>query len=79
MMRPVPFLIGLPDCTRAVVELMLRYDGACPRHFANHDIYRYSARIHELRELGWKVGKRRCTHHHHQKVIWEYYIEEAPR
>ena len=37
------------DSTRAVLELMRVYDGACAKTFALNDIYRYSARIHDLR------------------------------
>jgi hypothetical protein len=61
--------------TEAVLNLIRRYDGACPRHFANHDIYRYGARIKDLRDAGYRIGKRRCSKHHHRHVMWEYYEE----
>ena len=65
------------DSTRAVFELMRVYDGACPKVFAINDIWRYSARIHDLRNAGYKVGARPCTSpiHSHTKRINEYYVE----
>ena len=66
------------DSTRAVFELMFYYDGACPRTFGQHDIYRYSARIHELRQMGYEVKSRPCRSpiHAHTKRINEYYVAE---
>ena len=68
------------DSTRAVFELMRVYDGACPRTFTLNDIYRYSARIYDLRQLGYRIGSRRCRSpiHSHTRRIMEYYIEEGP-
>lgn len=67
------------DSQTAVLELIRRYDGACPRDFANHDIYRYSARIFELREMGYRIVSHRCRRHHHQKPIVEYRLLAAPK
>ena len=65
------------DSTKAVFELMLVYDGACPEVFTNNKIYRYSARIHDLRKQGYRVGSRRCTSpiHTHTRRINEYFLE----
>ena len=64
------------DSTRAVFDLMFYYDGACPKTFADHKIYRYSARIYDLRKMGYQIGSRRCRSpiHSHTKRINEYYV-----
>ena len=65
------------DSTKAVLELMRVYDGACAKTFALNDIYRYSARIHDLRNQGYRIGARPCTSplHTHTHRINEYYLE----
>ena len=67
------------DSTRATLEIMRVYDGACPHTFADNNIYRYSARIFDLRQQGYRIGSRRCRSpiHSHTKRIMEYYIEEG--
>ena len=70
------------DSTRAVLEIMRVYDGACPLTFNNNGIYSYSNRIFDLRHKhGYKVGDRRCRSpiHRHapDRRIMEYYIEEG--
>ena len=67
------------DSTRATLEIMRVYDGACPNTFTMNNIYRYSARIYDLRKIGYKIGSRRCRSpiHSHTRRIMEYYIEEG--
>ena len=67
------------NSTRAVYELMRVYDGACQDVFWLNHIGRFSARIHELRKAGYKVGDRPCRSpiHTHTRRVMEYYIEEG--
>ena len=67
------------DSTRAVLEIMRVYDGACQKTFASNDVYRYSARIFDLRQLGYRIGARRCRSpiHTHTRRIMEYFVEEG--
>lgn len=67
------------DSTRATLEIMRVYDGACPDTFALNHIHRYSARIFDLRKLGYRIGSRRCRSpiHSHTRRIMEYYVEEG--
>lgn len=68
----------MKPCTRTVLELLRSYDGVCPRTFATFDIYRYGARIFELRhDHGYEIGTRRCSNqsHWHRRRIDEYYLE----
>ena len=62
----------------AVLELIRRYDGACMRHFANHNIGRFGARIHELRKMGYRIIKHQCRHHKHQHYVPEYRLLATP-
>ena len=64
--------------TRAVLEVIRVHDGACARTFALNDIYRYSARIKELRDVGYRIVKTPCRKHHHRNVLWEYQILSEP-
>ena len=66
------------DSTRAVLETMRFCDGACARTFAESDIYRFGARIYDLRQLGYRITKTPCRKHHHRNVIWEYQILSSP-
>jgi len=37
---------------------------------------RFPARIHELRQTGFQIGKRRCDQgHDHQTPQWEFYLD----
>jgi hypothetical protein len=65
--------------TEAVLALMRRFNGACPRDFANHDIYRYGARIFELRRAGWTIGTLKCRRHRHRRRIVRYVIVQGPK
>ena len=66
------------DSTRAVLELIRVYDGACPRDFANNDIYRYSARIHDLRKMGYRIVAHKCQRHAHRNRINQYVLLAEP-
>lgn len=68
----------MTDSQTAVLELIRYYDGACPRDFANHDIYRYSARIFELREMGYRIVSHRCQRHAHKNRIVQYVLLGTP-
>ena len=60
------------NSTRATLEIIRTYDGACPRDFANNDIYRYGARIYDLRQAGYSIIKTPCKKHHHTRRIYQY-------
>ena len=63
----------------AVLELIRRYDGACMRHFANHNIGRFGARIHELRKMGYRIVQHKCRHHDfHKTHVVEYRLLATP-
>ena len=62
----------------AVLELIRRYDGACGRHFANHNIGRFGARIFELKQMGYRFVKYPCRHHKHQHYVPEYQLLATP-
>ena len=64
---------------QAVLETMRRYGGACPRDFANHDIYRYSARILELREQGYRIITHKCQRHTHRHHMVQYVVLGEPK
>ena len=46
----------------------------CRRTFAQHDIYEVSARIGELEDAGYLVGKGRCLLHHHKRRFTSYML-----
>lgn len=62
---------------QAVLKTIRDHNGACGRTFAEHDIYRYGARIHELRGLGYNIVKSKCTVHVHRTTQWMYRIVSA--
>lgn len=61
-----PVTIHLKPSAEAVLNVLRSHPGGvCARTFAEYDIYRFGARIHELRQLGWLVGSHDCTTHLH--------------
>ena len=76
-MTPIHTLNNLTPGQRVVLQIirMGTVDwGACSRTFADYDIYRFGARILELRRMGWTIDKEVCRDpaHGHRRVIWAY-------
>ncbi len=66
---------SLKPSALVVLHLLRGYpDGMCRRTFAQHDIYEVSARIGELADAGYLVGKGRCTVHHHKRRFVSYML-----
>ena len=72
----------MTNMQRAVLEVIQMYGprgGACARAFAEHDIYRFSPRIHELRhDLGYTIIKNKCQAHRHRPYVPAYQILRYP-
>jgi len=64
----------------AVLNLLRAHpnDGVCARTFAMHDIYRFGARIHELRQLGYLIEQAKCHAHLHVNHIPAYHLRGGP-
>lgn len=61
----------------AVLRVIQRNNGACARDFSENDLYRFGARIHELRGLGYNIQKSKCTVHVHKATQWMYRIVQV--
>jgi predicted RNA binding protein YcfA (HicA-like mRNA interferase family) len=59
---------------------MLSRGWVCGSEFLEAHLPRYSSRIHELRQDGWYVTRRPCSHpwHRHESVQWQWTIERKP-
>lgn len=65
--------------TEAVLDLIRRLDGACPQDFAEQiHTARYSARVMELRNLGYTIVRERCIRHPHRNFIELYRLVGVP-
>lgn len=62
---------------QAVLRVIRNNNGACARDFSEHDLYRFGARIHELRGLGYNIIKSKCTVHVHRTTQWMYRLAPA--
>lgn len=74
---PSPVVPKVGTVQRAVLNLLSYHEAFCRREFAQHDIYEVSARIGELRRLGWHIGSRPCKRHEHQSRngLIEYFLQ----
>ena len=73
-----------PDGMKAslwVVLQRLAWGPACGTDFMDLHTARYSARLHELRELGCRIDKQPCSRHHHphQTRATEYRLASVPK
>ena len=67
---------SLKPSALVVLHLLRGYpEGMCRRTFANHDIYEVSARVGELEDAGYVIGKQRCTAHHHKRRFVAYRLD----
>lgn len=67
--------------TKRALMLVSRPIGACPKSFLDGDVgVRFGARLHELRDMGYVIGKRRCdiAGHSHRTPAVNYVLEAAP-
>lgn len=65
----------MKDSAAAVLELMYLLDGACADEFAEHiHTARYSARIKELRDLGYIIAGEQCRRHGHLHRVLQYSV-----
>jgi len=71
-----------------VLEMLRRNPWVCGVQFHEAGIYRYSARIHELRRQGCLIDSRRCDRPYHQhrdgqmdewRLVWEPSRDAQPR
>jgi len=71
--------LGRPDGVKpsawAVAHLLARRP-RCPKDFALADMYRYGARIAELRKAGAVIGVEPCEQHNHWHGPQQRYVLE---
>lgn len=65
--------------TKAAVLNMLQHyqHGLCRQDFADNHVYEVSARVGELRALGWVITTRICVRHPHRSRILEYQLDRT--
>ena len=66
--------------TAAALRLIERPIGACPTSFLDAGVgIRYSARIYELRQMGYVIERRpRCDIHSHPRAVESYHLLARP-
>lgn len=67
-------MMTAPTQQEIVLRLVDAPGGACMTTFLHYQIPRYSARIHELREAGWRIDTVRCERHDHHKHYDAYVL-----
>lgn len=62
-----------------VLTMLERQDWVCGSQFLSNYISRYSARIHDLRSLGWEIESKPCKDltHHHQAPLFTFSIKHV--
>jgi hypothetical protein len=61
-----PVTVHLKPSAEAVLNVLRHHPTVCARTFAEYDLYRFGARIHELRKLGWVITSAPCGVHLHR-------------
>lgn len=77
--RPDGTVVAVPmyPSAAAVLDVLrARPGGACARTFADFDMFRFGARIHELRKLGFDIADiGQCTVHMHVHHVPAYQLK----